>query len=226
MKRRFSVLLIMVTAAFASSQKPASNSLVRVGGISAENGEFAMQDALITAYTDQTIGVEFGPNPKRQFLGHSGSASFEVKGESMQRVQNHIPVTLAHEFQLCDSFNQIDRSNVDTTIVSALPKNAKVKSTEDLIDGRILVVYTVPDNSNDSLIGYKIMVSLLKADPAQGYSVVGSDTVTSYGFYCGIQALTKNLRTILVNEPAGSSDFSAVYIYALKPAVSPSAKPK
>jgi hypothetical protein len=220
-----SLLLIIVAAGLSRAQVPAPNSLVRVGDISAENGVFAMQDGLITAYTDQTISVESGPNSKRQFLDHHGSASFEVKGESMRRVQNNIPLSFAHEFQLCDSVNQISRV-VDKEILLVLAKDAKIKSTEDLSDDRILVVYTVPDNSDEAYDGYKIMVSLLKANPTQKYSIVGSDTVTKYGSLCGTQALTQNLRAILVDEPAGSSDSSVVYVYAIKPIAPPLTKPK
>lgn len=214
MKRRTGILLIIIAAAFANSQAPASSNLVRVGGISAENGVFGLQDRLITAYTDQTISVEFGSDSKRQFLHHSGSASFEVKGESMQWVQNNIPLTLAHEFQFCDSLNQVDISmRVDKEILLILPKNAKIKSTEDLSDNRTLVVYAEPD----SRVIYKISMALVQGKLAQKYTMIGNDTVSSYGNFCGTQALTQNLRAILVDEPAGSSDFSAIYIYAIKP---------
>jgi hypothetical protein len=40
--------------------------------------------------------------------------------------------------------------------------------------------------------------------------------VSEYGFYCGKQVVTTDIRAILVDEPAGSSDYSAVYFFAIK----------
>ncbi|MGO8757853.1 MAG: hypothetical protein ACLQG3_06985 [Terracidiphilus sp.] len=210
MKRRLAALSILLFVTCATSQKPASNGLVRLGGISAENGEFALSDELITAYSDGDVWVESGAGQRELLQYKGGPVSFEIQNGTLGRAQQNPPLTLAHEFQFCDRLDQVSLS-YEKGIVAVLPEGAKVKSTEDLIDGRTFVVYTVPGREH-----YAIMVALLRADRAQIYALLESDEVTTFGDYCGKQAMAQGIRAILVDEPAGSSDSSTVYFFALK----------
>jgi len=106
------------------------------------------------------------------FSRDSAPISFKVTGNFLQRVGNHLPLATAHEFAFCDSFDQVALQG-ETNILSALPKEAKVKSTENRIDGDVLVVYSLPGEEHT-----KLLVSLLKPAPGQGYTVASTDTVT------------------------------------------------
>jgi hypothetical protein len=139
--------------------------------------------------------------------------SLRVRGETLQRTQTKIPLALAHDFQFCDAFDQIDISrSVDKGILSILPKDAKIKSAETLGNRLTFVVYA----TSNSPVAYPIRVAMFEGDATHGFAVVGTDSVSSDGNYCGVQTIGRNYRAILVNEPAGSSDSSAVYLYLLK----------
>ena len=212
MKTGIGALFIIVCAALATPQAPTSNRVVRIGGISGEIGTFALSQGMITVYSDKSISVQFGTNPKRQYLEYSESVSFEVKGESMRRSQDKIPLALPRDFEFCDPLNQVNLPG-ERKMRLALPKNARIKTIEELSDKRTLVVYSASDNH----VAYEIRLVLLQSDTAQKYTIIGGDNVSKDGTYCGIQTMDGDHRVVLVDEPSGSSDFSAVYVYALKP---------
>jgi hypothetical protein len=72
----------------------------------------------------------------------------------MRRVKDVVPAAVAHEFQFCDSLDQVSIS-VEDGIRALLPKGAKVKSTEKLLDGRVLIAYSTPGDEH-----YKLALSL------------------------------------------------------------------
>src|ERR1035437_7954766 len=104
------LILVMVSVA----HKPAANQLIRIGGIAAENGEFAFSNNRITAYSHRDICVTKGVSDKCSLLTATGEpVSFEVNAQSMRKVTDNVPIAVAHEFQLCDSFDQVSRP-IDT----------------------------------------------------------------------------------------------------------------
>jgi hypothetical protein len=132
----------------------------------------------------------------------------------MTQTTDKIPLAAAHEFALCDPLNQIDiSSTVDRRIISILPKNSKIKSVEVLSDRVTFAVYTEP--ASPTRYGVKVM--MVETTTPKSAREIGSDTVPSDGFYCGIQSLGGNLYAILLDEPSGSSDFTAAYVYSLRP---------
>jgi hypothetical protein len=211
--RRNAALIATLASLFATAQAPTPTRLLRIGGIAGESGIFASSDDQVTMYSNGDIYTWSGAGSKRQLIVVSGSISLMVKGETLQRSQTKIPLALAHDFQLCDAFDQIDISrSIDKGISSILPKYAKIKSAETLGNGLTFVVYATAD----STATYPIRAAMIEGDAIHGYAIVGIDSVSSDGNYCGVQTIGRNYRAILVNEPAGSSDASAVYLYLLK----------
>lgn len=195
----------------SGAQIPQAGQLIKIGGIAAENGEFAFRNNVVTAYSDGDIGVIYGTGDKRSDIEAAGkSVSYEVSDQSLKRVPYDAPIALAHEFQFCDSFDQVSRP-VDAAFRAVLPKDAKVKAVENYGDGRTLAIYSVPGADH-----YRIDFSLIEGTSGNRYSVIGSVPVSEYGDYCGMQAMTREIRAVLVDEPAGGSDFSVVYLFAVR----------
>jgi hypothetical protein len=211
-KTSFRVLAAaFVIIAVSRAQTPAASQLVKVGGIAAENGGFAFLNNLITAYSDGNIRVIQGAGDKWSDVQIAGkSVSYEVKNLSMKRVSDNVPIAVAHEFQFCDSFDQVSHP-VDAAFRAVLPKDAKVKAVEDYGDGRTLAIYSAPGTDH-----YLIDFSLIESTPSNRYSMISTVPVSAYGDYCGMQAITREIRAVFVDEPSGSSDYSAVYLFAVQ----------
>ena len=149
----FLTALLIALAAGARSQVP--GDLVKLGEISAENGEFAFRSNLVTAYSDRDIFAEVGSNTRRDLLtSGGGSVSFEFKNGTMRKATDTVADAVAHEFQFCDPLDQVSIP-VEDSIRAILPKGAKVKDSETLLDGRVLVAYSVPGGEF-----YRIFLSL------------------------------------------------------------------
>jgi len=200
-----------VITVVSKAQTPGASQLLRVGGIAAENGGFAFLNNLITAYSAGNIRVIQGTGERWSDVQIAGkSVSYELKDLSMKRVPDNVPIAVAHEFQFCDSFDQVSRP-VDAAFRAVLPQDAKVKAVEDYGDGLTLAIYSVPSRDH-----YLIDFSLIESTASNRYSVISTVPVSEYGDYCGIQAITREMRAILVDEPSGSSDYSAVYLFAIQ----------
>lgn len=205
-----SIAALAIIAAL-SAQTREARELIKIGGIAAENGEFAFLKNLITAYSGGNIRFIQGEGEKWNYAQIAGkSASFEVKNLSMRMVSYSVPIGMAHEFQFCDSFDQVSRP-ADAAFRAVLPKGAKLKAEEDYADGRTLVIYSVPGEDH-----YRLDLSLIESTAGKRYSVLGTVSVTKYGDYCGMQAITREIRAVMVDEPAGSSNYSAVYLVAIR----------
>ena len=202
---------------FCAPAMPQDSSVVhlrKVGGIAGEDGMFASLNRLITMHSDKNIRAEFGANSKWQLVDHSGPVSFELKGDSMERSEDNVPLAVAHDFEFCDALNQVDiSSTIDKGLVSALPQSARVKAVESIGEKLTLLVYAIGDNP----VRYTVRVALVQYDGAHKYSILGADTVSADGNFCGMHSLVGGYRVILMDEPSGSSDFSAAYVYILKP---------
>ena len=208
----FVIAFAVVTMAASVAQAPVGNQVVRIGGVAAEDSEFAFSDNTVTAYSDGNIRNIQGDGDRWKIDAITGkSISYTVKTQSMKVVSGTTPLLHAHEFQFCDQFDQVSRP-VDAALRAVLPKDAKVKEEEDYGDGRTLVVYTVPGEDH-----YWIELSVIDSTKGGGYSLVGKAPATEDGFYCGVQAMTREIRAVLVDEPAGSSNYSAVYFFVIRP---------
>jgi len=206
------IIAILTITGATPAQTPKAKQLTAIGGISAENGEFAFIGNRVTAYSDKDIFIWQGTNSGRELVTAGGGAiPFEIRETGLVNVTGNVSSALAHEFQLCDSFDQISRW-IDDDIRAALPAGLKVKAREELIDGRVLVAYSKPGADH-----YLLMLSLFESAANNRYALVGAETASEYGDYCGMQALTKGIRAVLVDAPGGSSDFSAVYFFAIQP---------
>lgn len=207
----FTLMSALFTAMAGRSQAPKSNDLMKLGGIAAENGEIAILNTLVTAYSSRNIRASAGKLVTFNIVGNDGRpVSYEIKTTGMQRVKDTVPAAVAHEFQLCDSLDQISMP-IENGIRALLPKGAKIKSTEKLLDGRILLAYSEPSDEH-----YRLVLSLVDGTADIGHTTVGEEIISGYGDYCGMQSITKDIRAVLVNEPSGSSDFSAAYFFALR----------
>jgi hypothetical protein len=214
MNRALGVLLVLLFCMSAMPQNPGESRLTKVGGIAGEAGMFASSNRLITIHSDGSIRAQFGANGKWQVIDHSGPVSFELKGDAMRKSQDSVPLAVAHDFGFCDALNQVDiSSTIDKGLRSTLPKNARVKATESIRDKLTLLVYA----SGSDSVRYPLRLALVQNDGEHKYSVVGEDSISTDGNYCGMQSLVGGYRVILVDEPAGSSDFSAAYVYMLRP---------
>jgi hypothetical protein len=213
MKRWATLVAIVLIAPLVGAQAIASYSLTKVGGIAGENGVFASQDGLITVYSDQTVRVQYGSDPKWKFIDNTGNVSFGFKEGVMKRVPDTIPLAAAHEFAFCDPLNQVDVwKTMDSGVGSLLPKGSRMKATESLGESYLLVVYA----TNASTSRYDLRFALMKGNNTEKYRLIRSDIVSAGGSYCGIQSIGENYRVIMTDEPTGSSDFSVEYVFAVK----------
>jgi len=215
MKKVSSLLVILICTALGWAQAaPSTNQLLKIGSVAGEAGIFASLNSLITVYSEGSIRAQFGDSPKWQPVDHSGPVSFEIKDEHLRRSQDNVPLAVAHEFDFCDALNQVNISTtVDKAIVLLLPKGSKIKAAEEINERLSLIVYS----SASEPVRYDIHVALFKKSSAHSYSIIGTDTISTNGSYCGMRSFGEQYRAIFVDEPAGSSDFSAAYFYELRP---------
>jgi len=183
--------------------------LQRVCGLAGENGVIALQGDTISMFSDENIRVQeaTGGDWKLQ-TKNSGGVSLRIAGSHWKRVQNHLPVSAAHGPLFCDRLNQVDISSTDSKLSRALPKGAKVKVVSHR-DNSFLVVYS----TSGAAVRYDVRVALLEPSSSGDYLLIQTDTATEDGSFCGMQSLDDGHYIILADEPSGSSDFLAVYVY-------------
>ena len=122
----------------------AAKALTVIGGISAENGEFSFIGSQVTAFSDKDIAYWQGADGKRDFVATVGGVfPVAVRTSGLVNIRANVSTAAAHEFPLCDSFDQISRW-IDDDILDVLPKDAKIKSRTEFVDGSVLVAYSKP----------------------------------------------------------------------------------
>ena len=206
------ILAIPIAAPAQITQATQSKALTAIGGISAENGEFSFEGNQVTAFSDKDISFWQGANGKREFVATVGGAfPVEVRSSQLVNIRANVSSTAAHEFPLCDSSDQISRW-IESDIRDALPKDSKIKTRAEFIDGRGLVAYSKPGTDH-----YLLMLSLFESTPENHYRLVATESVTEFGEYCGMLVLSSTVSAVLVDEPGGSSDSNAVYFFAIQP---------
>jgi hypothetical protein len=206
------ILFGLVFAASAVLAQDSSASLVRLGGISGENGLFALNGTRVSVYSDQSVYLQTGEDRTARLADHDGPVSVEIQNGSLQRTTKHLPKGQAHWFQLCDNRDQIANGSV-LGMSAFLPKGVKIKEVDKLAGPFWLVVAS-------SVVGTelpKTSIYLLREDAPRNFAVVHSDTVSESGFYCGIQSLGRDTMAILVAEIAKSNNANlrAIYFYQI-----------
>jgi len=158
----------------------AAKALTVIGGISAENGEFSFIGSQVTAFSDKDIAYWQGADGKRDFVATVGGVfPVAVRTSGLVNIRANVSTAAAHEFPLCDSFDQISRW-IDDDILDVLPKDAKIKSRTEFVDGSVLVAYSKPGTGH-----YILLLSLFESPaenhykrfrPANDFGMVLSDS--------------------------------------------------
>jgi hypothetical protein len=182
-------------------------------GISAENGIFALSGQILSAFSSGDILLWSPENPQGNLTKKKfGVVSLRVHDLEWEQIRNPLPMTSAHGLALCDHLNQIDIHSTDSKVQSVLPAGARVKSLLFVSDDLTLVVYSVSGKP----VTYDIRVGLLEHKGAGEYSLLDDDLATDAGNFCGVQTGQGNHFFVFADEPAGSSDSSAVFVYGVR----------
>jgi hypothetical protein len=205
------LLLALSSTLVAQSAQPHLRKLL---GISAENGLFAIDGHVLTAFSHGDIFLQYPPSRLGQMVDKtSDSVTIEFEQSQWRRIAKPLPLSSASDFVLCDRLNQIDIDSIDPSVPPALPTGARVKSIVEFDKGPTVVVYS----TSSKAVTYDVRVALLQKKTTGGYSLVDDDLASDYGCYCGVQVEGGRLLLVFTNEPAGSSDYVAAYAYAVVP---------
>jgi len=181
-------------------------------GLRAEHGEIAVQDDAVSMYSDKSLAVR-GPSSSEWSQEARGSQALTVRlaGTRFERSASHLDASAANRPGLCDRLNQID---LGPTILALrlLPAGARAKDVKETTDVA-LVVYSM---SKDP-VAYDVRLAVLdRADRGRSYRMRHTELVTDGGHFCGAFLLGKGHLLVVVDEPAGSSDYLVAYGYAIK----------
>lgn len=206
--------VLRLAANSAVGQISTIEPVVRLGAISGENGEFGFSDRLITVYSRGDISVQLGDSVSEKMLRWKGHFSFQVVRNALRPSTRSVPLASSDQFAFCDPFNQVDLSaRLDHDLRSLLPRNAEVKTVDEMGSGRIIVVYAL----GGTTVAYSTWIAVFQPDRNSRESLSRAMLVSRDGNYCGMRSLGPRYRAILIDEPSGSSDFSVVYVFALRP---------
>jgi hypothetical protein len=202
---------LLVVAATALPAQVVGVRLQKVLGISAENGMVATDRNTLSVFANGNLRVLDGATGRWTFRWDTETLTVKVDGPRWQELPSPLPIGSATGFGLCDPLNQIDQGSGYPRLRSALRPSAKIKSVL-LFDPQLTaVVYTTPGDE----VPFVIRIALVRGEPKTGYSVVDDDLATEFGTYCGARLGGPGVLYVFADEPAGSSDSSAVYVYAL-----------
>lgn len=209
-------LLIVFTTIWASffaawAQQPGSPKIQMVVGITGEDGVVALKEGTVSMYSQKNIGIiPKGERRARLVESKIGVASLALAGSRWEQVQAHLSLSTAFAPGLCDRLNQINLSSTQRQISKALPTGARVKAVREEADMAVIIF------STSSLpVKYKIHIGLLQRLKNGTYSLINEEVVSEAGSFCGIQDAGNSNYYVLVDEPAGSSDYLTVYVYSL-----------
>lgn len=212
---RYASLTVMcvLLSAGAGRSGPAGASLHKVLGLWGEFGIVAVQGNTISMFSPETISTEdAGRSGQRMERAPHGAFSVEITDGKWKKVLTHLPLSAAHRPALCDRLNQIDLASIDTDFARALPAGARIKSLQEL-DSLALAVYTLSDRP----VEYDVRIGLLQRAADSNYLLLETELVSEDGNFCGIQPAGKGNYLLFTVEPAASSDFLGVYVYAVTP---------
>jgi hypothetical protein len=204
------MLLVAVSSALAA--QATQTRLQKLVGIAAEDGIVALDGNKLSVFSTANIRIQ-DPTSLQWKLAEkkSGAVSVGVDGTRWQELPSPLPISTAYSFAFCDPLNQVDVRASNNRIRSVLPAGAKVKSLVRVSDDLSLVVYSTSTNT----VRYDVRVGVVQNRASNGYSLINDDLATDAGNFCGVQQANGDVFLVFADEPSGSSDFSAVYIYAL-----------
>lgn len=203
-------LILSARSVCVTGTKP---KLQRVLGLSGENGTVAIGDGRISIYSEGSIYVEQPRDRQRVLMNNRSVISYVFRDGQWQSTDDHVPEVYAHIPTLCDPYNQINIGIALTKLAAALPTASKVKSFGYLKDKLALASYS----DSDEKVTYNIRVALLSESDGGSFTALDTDSVTQYGTFCGSEVDPKRqLYFVFADEPAGSSDYTAVYCYTVQ----------
>ncbi len=206
------ITVFLVVTASALHAQVAGVRLQKLLGISAENGSVAIDHNTLSVFASGNLRTQDPATGKWTFQWKKPQTiTIKVDGTRWQELPGPLPGAGGAEFALCDPLNQIDQSPGYPRLRSALRSGAKIKSLVLINAELTLVVYSI---TNDS-VRYDVRVALIREDLKGGYSLIDDDLATDVGNFCGVRQSGSGVLYVLADEPAGSSDSSAVYVYAL-----------
>lgn len=211
MKKMMLISLIALTSLSVFSQTLAKPDLRLVAGITGENGLVALQDGRISMFSSKNIGIIHANNRKVIFINNeAGVVSLGFKNSSWEQTKAHLDLSAASAPAMCDRLNQINIASIEKKVANALPKGAKIKIIKS-VGEFVCAIYSISNNT----VRYDIQIALLEHGKLGGFNLIKSDKVTEYGAFCGLRDAGDNNLFLIVDEPAGSSDYLAVYVYSL-----------
>lgn len=144
--------------------------------------------------------------------------SLRIRGSEWRRVEKNLDLSAAYVPTLCDPLNQIDIGSTLGRLPSALPKGAKVKAVQEsnALNGLAVAVYSTAGQLGVYPVVYDVRVALLQSTRSGDYVLNSTDLASEYGMFCGVvQGADTDHYYVLIDEPSGSSDFLALYAYAI-----------
>jgi hypothetical protein len=204
------MFLLIVGCVTTCSSQDSKLDLRKVVGLAAENGTVAIQKDVISIFSQGNIRLE-GPSGWTVQRQNAGVISLRISGLSWERENNGLNPSMAHGPLLCDPLNQINIASTLGPLPLALPDGARVKSVLEFPNFSI-VVYAI----SASTVRYDVRIALLQHIGVDHYVLVKAETPSENGTFCGIQNLGQNHFLLFADEPSGSSDFLALYLYAVK----------
>ncbi|WP_242395760.1 hypothetical protein [Anaeromyxobacter oryzisoli] len=198
------VWLLSAALAFA---KESANHVVLEFGLRAEGGEVAIQSDAVTMFSSGSVAVIEPGSDNWRFRAGGGAVSVRLVHSAFEFSGTHLNASAATSPGLCDPFDQIDLREARDAIVAALPSAAHVKSVIEFTDVA-LAIYSAPKSEPRPDLRLAV---LKRIDYGRSYRLMGSALVSDAGVFCGAFALAKGHVVVLVDEPAGSSDYLAAY---------------
>jgi hypothetical protein len=202
------IVALCLRAFVGSAQEPHPPRIQVVIGITGENGVVALKDGAISMYSRKSLAIISGGEKRaRQAQSNDGVVSLVLNRSRWEQSQEHLGTSAAFTPGLCDRLNQINLASIHSQVSKALPNGAMIKAVYEE-GGMAVAVYS----TSASAVRYKIYIGLLKRGKNQAYSLINSELVSEAGNLCGVQESGDNQYIILVDEPAGSSDYLTAYV--------------
>lgn len=211
MKRVLLTLAIGLTSLAAFSNVQFKPGLRLIVGITGEDGVVALQDGKISMFSSKNIGIIGADSRKVKFLENAeGVVSLGFKDSGWKQMDSHLELSAASAPMLCDRLNQINICSIEKMVSKVLPKGSRIKAVKST-GGYFYVVYSASKNT----VKYDIHIAMLGPRSGGGFKLIKNDLVTEAGAFCGMRDAGDNLLYLIVDEPSGSSDRLAVYVYSL-----------
>ena len=214
MNRPVSNALLVSLIVISTNGQPQAPRLQRLVDIRGEHGAVSFQADKLSLFSTGNISVtNWLNNGQQQLDAKVGVVTLELGADGWRRSESHLDVKSAYSPPMCDPLNQIDIGSTDTAIRQALPMGSKIKAIETINDGWFLVVYS----TSKSAVRYDIQVALVRARRPSPRTATREDAITlaTSSSFCGTRFVDHTRVAIIADEPAGSSDYLAIYVVTL-----------